>query len=79
MISFIHYISALRRLKESEKTVYMMGGDREAPPMILAQRDIIKLEVDYYKDESVGLAIILFGLAITGIAVYTILKQLGKL
>lgn len=79
MISFIHYISSLRRLKESEKTVYMMGGEREAPPMILAQRDIIKLEVDYYKDESVGLAIILFGLAIVGIAVYTILKQLGKL
>jgi hypothetical protein len=79
MMSFVHYISALRRLKESEKTVYMMGGEREAPPMVLAQRDIIKLEVEYYQGECLGLAIILGGLAIMGIAVYNLLLQLGKL
>lgn len=50
MISIIHYISACRRLTESEKTVYMLGGEREAPAMILAQRDMIKLEKQYYED-----------------------------
>jgi hypothetical protein len=53
MISIIHYISASRRLTESEKTVYMLGGEREAPPMIRAQRDIIKLEKDYYEDRAI--------------------------
>jgi hypothetical protein len=54
MISIIHYISASRRLAESEKTVYMLGGEREAPPMIRAQRDIIKLEKDYYEDRAIN-------------------------
>jgi hypothetical protein len=53
MISIIHYISAGRRLKESEKTVYMMGGEDECQPMLLAQRDMIKLERDFYREESI--------------------------
>lgn len=53
MISFLHYISAGRRLKEAEKTVYMMGGEDECQPMLLAQRDMIKLERDYYKEEAI--------------------------
>ena len=58
MISIIHYISAIRRLKESEKTVIMMGGESECQTMILAQRDIIKLEKEYYHEEVVKLAIL---------------------
>lgn len=79
MISFIHYVSALRRLKESEKTVHMLGGSHEAPPMILAQRDMIKNEVEYYQDESLKLGVYLFVVAIIGITVYAILLQLGKI
>jgi hypothetical protein len=79
MLSFIHYVSALRRLKESEKTVYMLGGEREAPPMILAQRDMIKNEVEYYQDESIKLGVYLFVVAIIGTAVYNLLLQLGKI
>jgi hypothetical protein len=30
----------------------MLGGESECQEMILAQRDMIKLEVDYYRDES---------------------------
>jgi hypothetical protein len=79
MISFIHYISALRRLKEAEKTVYMLGGSREAPPMTLAQRDMIKHEVDYYRDESINLLfILLFGGFFSGI-VYMVLYLKGWL
>ena len=79
MISFIHYLTALRSYKESHKTVYMMGGEHEAPPMVLAQQEMRKLEMEYYKEESVKLAIILGVLAIIGIAVYNLLLQLGKL
>ena len=59
MISIIHYVSACRRLKESEKTVIMMGGERECNEMILGQRDMIKLEKEYYRDEVVKLALTL--------------------
>jgi hypothetical protein len=31
----------------------MLGGEQEAPPMIRAQRDIIKLEKDYYEDRAI--------------------------
>lgn len=79
MISFIHYMSALRRLKESEKTVYMLGGEREAPPMILAQRDMIKNEVEYYQEESVKLAFFIGMVAFIGTAVYNLLLQLGMI
>jgi hypothetical protein len=48
MISIIHYISASRRLEESKKTVMMLGGEREAPEMERAQRDMIALEKEYY-------------------------------
>ena len=78
-MSFVHYISALRRLKESEKTVYMLGGEREAPPMILAQRDMIKNEVEYYQEESIKLAFFVGVVAIIGTALYNLLKQLGKI
>lgn len=70
-------MSALRRLKESEKTVYMLGGEREAPPMILAQRDMIKNEVEYYQEESIKLAFFIGMVAFIGTAVYNLLLQLG--
>jgi len=57
MISIIHYVSACRRLKESEKTVMMLGGEKECQEMILAQRDMIKLEKDYYRDEVMKLVL----------------------
>ena len=51
MIAIIHYISASRRLKELQKTVDMLGGESEAPPMTLAQRDICTYEKEYYLNQ----------------------------
>ena len=73
MMSIIHYISASRRLTESEKTVYMLGGEREAPPMILAQRDMIRLEKKYYEDRMYGLfllSILAFFILAMGFVIY---------
>jgi hypothetical protein len=56
----VHWISAKRRLKEAEKTVTMLRddkySDRGVPEMVLAQRDFIKKEVEYFEDECVNLA-----------------------
>ena len=57
MISIVHYISAKRRLKESQKTVMMLGGRDECPPMVLAQTDMIELEMKYYREEMEDLLI----------------------
>ena len=73
MISIIHYISAIRRLKESEKTVMMLGGESECQTMILAQRDMIKFEKEYYHDEVmklVGLFLIFAPISIIGLVTY---------
>ena len=51
MFSFIHYFKAKERLLEANKTVLMMGGESECQEMILAQRDMIELEMKYYYDE----------------------------
>jgi hypothetical protein len=61
----------MRRLKELEKTVTLLKHDKysesDVPTMLLAQRDFVKLEVEYYK-ESVArlilLLIIIFSLAL---------------
>lgn len=73
MISLIHYISACRRLKEAEKTVMMLGGERECQEMILGQRDMIKLEKEYYHDEVVKmilLCVISIPIVIAALSIY---------
>jgi hypothetical protein len=74
MMCFIDYISAKRRLKEADKTIYMMGGRDECQDMILAQRDMIELEMDYYELESQKLITKLLVTAIVGISVYSIYR-----
>lgn len=77
MMCFIHWFSATRRLKEVEKTVTMLRdekySDRGVPEMVLAQRDFIKKEVEYFADESANaflLGIILFFLGAIAWIIY---------
>ena len=71
MMCYLHYISATRRLKEAQKTVTMLGGEREAPPMVRAQRDMIKLEKEYYGDECINMNFL--------VLLFTILSGFGLL
>ena len=54
MMVYVNYISACYRLKELEKTVTMLKSDkyseRDVPPMVLAQRDFVKKEKEYFGD-----------------------------
>ena len=65
MFSLLHYISASRRLKESDKTIFMLGGREGCDAMILAQNEMIKLERDYYKEETIKFGIILAAIGFT--------------
>ena len=70
MLSIIHYVSAHRRLKESDKTVMMLGGVEECQPMIVAQNDMIRLEKEYYYEEMVKLGYICLILAMVCVILY---------
>lgn len=80
MLSVLHWISAQRRLTEAQKTVYMLGGtqynESEVPNQILAQRDMIKLERDYYRDRALDFFFIALFLSIIGCLLYFILYVL---
>jgi len=70
MISIIHYVSAHRRLKESDKTIMMLGGVEECQPMIVAQNDMIRLEKEYYHEEMVKLGFICLILTMVCVILY---------
>jgi len=70
MLSIIHYVSAYRRLKESDKTIMMLGGVEECQPMIVAQNDMIRLEKEYYHEEMVKLGYICLILAMWCVIIY---------
>jgi len=80
MLSVIHYVSAIRRLEEIEKTILMMGGsrhhDNDVPVTLVAQRDMVKREIEYYKERCEALTLytfltLLFG-SIASVAVWKI-------
>ena len=85
MICLIHLISAKRRLKELQKTVSMLKHDkyseRDVPVTVLAQRDFVKLEVEYYEEEARNLlAYTLFTIGVLfliGVASYPFLINYG--
>mgnify|MGYP003333986166 FL=1 len=63
MMSLIHWFSAERRLEACERTIIALGGSRfhdsGVPSQLAAQREMIKYEIKYYKEQS-GLFLILF-------------------
>ena len=57
MISYFRYWDAKRRLASSQKTIEMMGDSSNY--MLEAQKDMIEREVEFYKEESSKLTLIL--------------------
>lgn len=78
MFCYLDYISAVRRLGEAEKTVTMLKGDkyseRDVPMQVLAQRDFIKKEKEYYGDECIKWNFILAFLFWLSFVVYVVCK-----
>jgi hypothetical protein len=74
MLSVIHYISAVRRLEEIEKTILMMGGsrdhDEDVPVTLVAQRDMVKREIEYYKERCEALVLYTFIISFLSLIAY---------
>jgi hypothetical protein len=80
MISIIHYISAKRRLEEADKTFAMLDGD--VSPMMRAQRDMIKFEMEYYREKVenlVFISLVFSGIVISCYLVYELFEGIGML
>ena len=76
MLSILHYISAKERFAESKKTIHMMGGEDECQPMLLGQRDMIELEMEYYREECFkSLMYLILIIALIAPAIYFYLKN----
>lgn len=78
MICYLHYMSASKRLAESEKSVIMLGGERESPEMVRAQRDFIKLEKEYYGDECIKWNYIIFFSCVVSFCLWIVHAALTK-
>ena len=83
MMSLIHWLSAERRLEACERTIIALGGsrfhDNGVPSQLAAQRDMIKFEVEYYKEQSVIFLVVIASIGIISSIVYVFLTKIGVL
>ena len=83
MMSLIHWFSAERRLEACERTIIALGGSRHSdegiPVQLSAQRDMIKFEVEYYKEQSVIFLVVIASVSIISSIVYVFLTKTGVL
>jgi lipopolysaccharide export LptBFGC system permease protein LptF len=52
MLAYYYLYEAKQRLANAKETIAMMGGEDECQPMLLGQRDMLELEVKYYRKTS---------------------------
>jgi hypothetical protein len=52
MIPYYYLYIAKQSLAGAKKTIVLMGGEDECQPMLLGQRDMLELEVEYYREQS---------------------------
>lgn len=82
-MSLIHWFSAERRLEACERTIIALGGsrhsDHDVPPQLAAQRDMIKYEIEYYKDQSQIFAFALIIVLFVSVVTFLLLYKFGVL
>jgi uncharacterized protein with GYD domain len=70
MIPQYYLHEAKQRLANAEKTIEMMGGEEDCQPMLLGQRDMLLLEVEYYRERSRTFTTILLTVYVIGVIMY---------
>ena len=70
MIPQYYLYEAKQRLANAEKTIEMMGGEEDCQPMLLGQRDMLLLEVEYYRERSRTFTTILLTVYVIGVIMY---------
>jgi len=70
MIPYYYLHEAKQRLVNAKKTIELMGGEDECQPMLLGQRDMLELEVEYYQQSSKKFTIISLTIVSIGVILY---------
>ena len=70
MIPYYYLHEAKQRLVNAKKTIELMGGEDECQPMLLGQRDMLELEVEYYQQSSKKFTIISLTIISIGVILY---------
>ncbi len=69
MLSYFYLREAKLRLENANQAIDMMGGEDECQPMLLGQRDMLELEVDYYRQQSTKFTIFLLTMVLLGVII----------
>jgi hypothetical protein len=77
MIPYYYLREAKQRLVGAKKTIDMMGGEDECQPMLLGQRDMLELEVEYYQEKSAKFTIFLLTLSVFCVTLYILHYHYG--
>ena len=70
MIPYYYLREAKQRLIGAKKAIEMMGGEDDCQPMLLGQRDMLELEVEYYREKSARCTIFLLTLVVFCVTLY---------
>lgn len=77
VIPYIYLREAKQRLANAKKTIEMMGGEDECQAMLLGQRDMLELEVEYYREKSAKFTIFLLTLSVFCVTLYILHYHYG--
>jgi hypothetical protein len=77
MIPYYYLREAKLRLIGAKKAIDMMGGEDECQPMLLGQRDMLELEVEYYQEKSAKFTIFLLTLSVFCVTLYILHYHYG--
>ena len=72
MLAYYYLYEAKQRLANAKETIEMMGGENECQPMLLGQRDMLELEVEYYRKTSRFFTIGLLTFAVVSVIMYVL-------
>jgi len=72
MLAYYYLYQAKQRLANAKETIEMMGGENECQPMLLGQRDMLELEVEYYQKVSRFFTIGLLTFGVASVIMYVL-------
>lgn len=75
MLAYYYLYEAKQRLANAKQTIEMMGGEDECQPMLLGQRDMLELEVEYYQKTSRFFTIGLLTFAAASVILYVLYSK----
>jgi lipopolysaccharide export LptBFGC system permease protein LptF len=75
VLAYYYLYEAKQRLANAKQTIEMMGGEDECQPMLLGQRDMLELEVEYYRKYSWFFTIGLLTFTVVSVILYVLYSK----